>query len=459
MGTIYSRASCTIAASASLDSRGGLLFDRFPDSFRPRLLQFAFGTEHPWLRGKAYADFTLSGTYLCDVAHMTEKFLNEMPLYKRAWVNQERQLSRRVLHFTDTQLFWECYECLACETYPSGVPVWTKYHSYGDVTALKKALNSVTGGCGDGISTKPSRRTDRVLHDNIYRAWHHFRYRYSGCHLTYSTDKLVAIQGIASWVGQATRDKLVAGLWQNRIIQDICWTADPTIPVGRRHADWIAPTWSWASCGSATMGSLLERYHGSHRSRINLAELIELNIQTNASGALERASIIIKCKLSQALIMPASQMLESQKNGSSLSLELTHQAESIFKWPVSAAFQPEHVGIYKEHPGGKIAQPQVGYVALMQQCLHEADLRPPESVPNHDTVDRVVTSSDEGDEYASVALGGIRRHDEVEALFLQSIDGVDNQYERVGLVRFSQAAARAVLQAHRSVNDKLITLI
>jgi hypothetical protein len=37
-------------------------------------------------------------------------------LNTRAWVLQERALSRRTLHFTDRQTYWECGGGVRCET-------------------------------------------------------------------------------------------------------------------------------------------------------------------------------------------------------------------------------------------------------------------------------------------------------------------------------------------------------
>lgn len=34
----------------------------------------------------------------------------------RGWVFQERALSRRTIHFTSTQLYWECGKGVHCET-------------------------------------------------------------------------------------------------------------------------------------------------------------------------------------------------------------------------------------------------------------------------------------------------------------------------------------------------------
>lgn len=37
------------------------------------------------------------------------------PLNARAWVIQERLLSRRILHFTQERIYWECLEEKSCE--------------------------------------------------------------------------------------------------------------------------------------------------------------------------------------------------------------------------------------------------------------------------------------------------------------------------------------------------------
>lgn len=49
----------------------------------------------------------------------------------RLWTLQERLLSRRLLHLTGEQLYWECNGLKASETFPSGLPslVWEKAHT------------------------------------------------------------------------------------------------------------------------------------------------------------------------------------------------------------------------------------------------------------------------------------------------------------------------------------------
>ena len=310
MGHIYAHAACTIAATASKDSSGGLFFVRCPQLLQPRRVYFDFSPKAPWLEGKDIG-FTLVGSYLCDVEHLAGRCIEDAPLNLRAWVSQERQLSRRLLHFTSTQLFWECSECIACETYPERLPDWAPPFWLLDATLLKERLRNITKQDQDGSSTcLSSAISAQGLDNETYFAWCTYRYQYSKCALTHNTDKLVAICGIANLVSQATGDQFVAGLWRSRIIEELCWRIqNPTI--GPR--EWRAPTWSWASSNAAIHISLLTTFHDIHSSRHIEAELIELDVRTKASGELEDASMKIKCKLLPAISTPAA-ALESLNN-------------------------------------------------------------------------------------------------------------------------------------------------
>jgi hypothetical protein len=45
-----------------------------------------------------------------------ERDVEQSALSKRGWVFQERALSRRIIHFTDVQVYWECGTGIRCET-------------------------------------------------------------------------------------------------------------------------------------------------------------------------------------------------------------------------------------------------------------------------------------------------------------------------------------------------------
>ncbi|KAK3321786.1 hypothetical protein B0H66DRAFT_474098, partial [Apodospora peruviana] len=118
------------------------------------------------------------------------------PLGSRAWVVQERLLATRTIHFGKNQLFWVCRDKIACEAYPKGLP---------------KAL------------------IRHIDHPNLATeaAWRNVVTQYSGCKLTKTSDKLVAISGLAKRVAahKQPHDRYVAGLWSKSIHIDLCWKA------------------------------------------------------------------------------------------------------------------------------------------------------------------------------------------------------------------------------------------
>jgi hypothetical protein len=54
--------------------------------------------------------------YLCDVIDDFDRDVEQGELNSRGWVFQERALSRRTIHFTTKQTYWECGEGVRCET-------------------------------------------------------------------------------------------------------------------------------------------------------------------------------------------------------------------------------------------------------------------------------------------------------------------------------------------------------
>jgi hypothetical protein len=73
--------------------------------------------------------------------------------------------------------------------------------------------------------------------------------------LSFNTDKLPAISGIASVFMNLLKDRYVDGLWENDIYQGLLWHATGAIT---EASSYRAPSWSWASVdGSVSFFSLL----------------------------------------------------------------------------------------------------------------------------------------------------------------------------------------------------------
>jgi hypothetical protein len=444
MGHIYARAACTISATDSRNSDGGLFSNRNAEGIVPRLIQFNFSRDASWPNSKD-DNCRLAGQYLCDIRRLTEKCIEGAPLNARAWVSQERQLSGRIMHFTKSQLFWECYSGNACETYPHSIPahampIWTENPSI-----LKMRLHDKRhkAEVNTGTDSPPS-VSKSGIDDDLYFTWCAFRIQYSGCGLSWDSDKLVALHGIAQEVGQVTRDKLVAGLWRSRIMQDLCWykfrhhretpAVEPT--------EWRAPTWSWANSNATIWVSPLTRRHRKHPGLCLAADMVELDVKIKNSGELECASIRIKCKPMQATLTPRLGADPGDYSiGGSLHVNLDGVETLIIERDNGRDYDCTEV----EMDELGICEPQRVHVVVVQECLHE------------DTTDVDVSiNQNHGEE----SVESYQNIDCLDGLFLRAHRKRPDVFERVGHFHFrGSRAVRQMVKARHTVEEKIITLI
>lgn len=151
------------------------------------------------------------------------------PLATRAWVLQERLLSRRVLYFGTRGMYLECFGNVRFESchYPTNWDILTN--------------SMITKSVFDQLGTWQ----ERLFY------WSHLVEDYSSLSLTKSTDRLPALSGIASEFQQATNFHYVVGLWREDIPRGLAWfTPYYTLVEDPRHisgSDYLAPSWSWAA--------------------------------------------------------------------------------------------------------------------------------------------------------------------------------------------------------------------
>jgi hypothetical protein len=94
-------------------------------------------------------------------------------------VSQERQLSRRVMHFTEKQLFWKCYSRIACESYAKSIPASAMAFESRDSGSLKMQTHEMRNRGDTSIGTDPTPRISMSGIDfDLYISWGWFLFQY-----------------------------------------------------------------------------------------------------------------------------------------------------------------------------------------------------------------------------------------------------------------------------------------
>lgn len=108
-----------------------------------------------------------------------------------------------------------------------------------------------------GVSKVQTRKANVAYIRNDEQSWLEFWStivrQYSECSLTFGTDKLVALSGIAKQVRAALKDTYVAGMWRKRLELQLFWSRSLVLDwSGTEHSmsrpsSYRAPSWSWTS--------------------------------------------------------------------------------------------------------------------------------------------------------------------------------------------------------------------
>ena len=215
MADIYGNSAVTIAASSSENSRAGCFFYR--DTNPPVALNYPS------------SDRPAGVVYVTRPSKSFEETVNSGPLNRRAWVFQERLLSRRILHYGKDQLHWECQETCLSE---NGHEVLADHYYKSD-----SILSSTT------ISA-----SHQVEQGSLYKDWYEMVEAYTQRRLTRDSDKFPALSGLVNVFARLSGDRYVAGLWERDLMVGLLWRASYSEqPRLQRPPLYRAPSWSWAA--------------------------------------------------------------------------------------------------------------------------------------------------------------------------------------------------------------------
>ncbi|CZR51214.1 uncharacterized protein PAC_01089 [Phialocephala subalpina] len=244
MAEIYKNSLITLAATSSPDCDGGLFHD-----FPPR-------SEIHTLRGLDSSGNNLDVYVQKKMLHWTDfgdatdiNLTKDFPLVTRAWAFQERLLAPRIVHFCSEELVWECNEEWVCQC-----------GSFRDFTNPKKAHANMSWrqhvqtsrSAPPSKSTEQSEAPDQVFRlDSMREGWHETVQAYTNLEITFDSDRLPALAGLAEELQRFRKDRYLAGLWEDDLLHSLGWQIwspftkrKPLAPRPKMHHP---PTWSWAS--------------------------------------------------------------------------------------------------------------------------------------------------------------------------------------------------------------------
>ncbi|KAF2492957.1 HET-domain-containing protein [Lophium mytilinum] len=256
MRLVYSNAACVLSATASKDSNGGCFRKRPAPSETWSLV--TSGKTRYYLSAQKPSIKTLFDTRV-----------ETAPLTKRAWAFQERLLSRRLVHFCSDVVLFECNTMQASEFDEQGsryekLPYVVhngRLFDWVDENILTRLL-SFAGFSRDNYIDRSASRGVRGALDvlkslgaasglglreqiEFNQRWYSLVFAYSEGALTYPTDKLVAISGIAELVQDRAQTPYLAGLWSSVFVElGLLWRVRH---LEKKQPLYCAPSWSWAS--------------------------------------------------------------------------------------------------------------------------------------------------------------------------------------------------------------------
>ncbi|KAF2497807.1 hypothetical protein BU16DRAFT_525402 [Lophium mytilinum] len=223
MRRIYGSAAVTIAASRAKTAWDGFLDER--QALGSNLPGLVFSLLCQCADGQ-YGSLTLVPL----TSEATE------PLDLRGWTFQERVLSNRVLDFGSLRTQWNCR---TDQGFVSG-DGWSS-----------QALDNAYGSFGLDPHLISRLITGQCSQQDILENWMKITAGFSARTLSFPSDKLPAIAGLAESFGRFLIQEYLAGLWRSAMPACLLWS-NPNIYhdslTPRPPQDQVsAPSWSWAA--------------------------------------------------------------------------------------------------------------------------------------------------------------------------------------------------------------------
>lgn len=207
MEDVYASAYCTIAASSGASCYEGFL-KRGPRSNYIQV-QDASGNRY----------------YVCADMDDFDNDVGKALLNTRAWVLQERVLSRRIIHFSINHTYFECGQGVNCES-----------------------LTRMSSQVRMQYFQMDPRFPNRLLESGRQRAIefiHLLLQNYTNCGITQKTDRVVAVSGLEARIARALKSGKRFGIFERLLHRNILWQRTREKTERINYGDQKVPSWSW----------------------------------------------------------------------------------------------------------------------------------------------------------------------------------------------------------------------
>ncbi|KAH6843201.1 hypothetical protein B0I37DRAFT_330891 [Chaetomium sp. MPI-CAGE-AT-0009] len=158
--------------------------------------------------------------YVCEMLDDFDEHVGRSELQRRGWVLQERALSRRTIHFTEKQTYWECGRGVRLYSEQAAFLGDSNFPRYGDARSKGKRIKLIQG---------------------LYE-------QYSAMQLTYAKDRPAAIRGLEARLVQTIGGPGGYGVFRRHMHRYLLWKRQGEVGLERIDnfpPDERVPSWSW----------------------------------------------------------------------------------------------------------------------------------------------------------------------------------------------------------------------
>ncbi|KAK8255547.1 heterokaryon incompatibility protein-domain-containing protein [Phyllosticta capitalensis] len=328
MGDVYRHSFLNISAHGAYDDQDGCFFSRNQQLQIPQVNLDPEDSD----QSVPYVYFNPGGFH-----NLWKDDFDKGSIVQRGWILQERLLAPRVIHFGKDQLFWECNESMSSERFPVDLYDFLGHKSRRTVPHLGKALlNS---------AVRPSDASDHADYafpcKGLFTDWVEIVENYSTARLSFPSNKLIALSGLANDMQRRLQKEIRSGLCPSNFDAYLAGIWRATLPWGldwellerpQARPKYRAPSWSWASVdGKFKYNKFFTRHLGESSCFVSVEQAETVPMRSNTGEVLD-GILVLTAPIAVAQLEPPKSPKESlELRAQIVELQSPHDPEISFQ--------------------------------------------------------------------------------------------------------------------------------